>query len=99
MENPDYIKSHKSQIVPIEKYLSELVDSLEEMREGKQAKLDQMPKNVMEFYENYYRVRDTFKDCIDAEKNEVGGIFRETIEGIVDGFVDAGNILKGSLDQ
>lgn len=98
MENPDYVKSHRLLISPVESYLSDLVDSLEEMREGKQAKIDQMPKNVREFYDNYYRIRDTFKDCIDAEKNSVGGIFRETIEGIVDGFVDAGNILKDCLN-
>jgi protein-arginine kinase activator protein McsA len=35
MENPDYVKSHKSNISPVEIYLSELVDSLEEMRDGK----------------------------------------------------------------
>ena len=99
MENPDYIKSHKNSIGPVEAYLSDLVDSLELMREGKQALLDKMPKKVRDFYDNYYSVREAFKDCIDSEKNSVGGIFRETIEGIVDGFVDAGNILKAQLDE
>jgi hypothetical protein len=56
-----------------------------------------MPKNVKDFYDNYYRIRDTFKDCVDAEKNQVTGIFKETIENIVDSFVDAGNTLKDSL--
>ena len=97
MDNPDYVKNHKKSIVPIERYLSDTVDKFEEMRTNKNAKLDSMPKNIKDFYDNYYRIRDTFKDCIDSERTQVTGIFKETIENIVDCFVDAGNTLKDSL--
>lgn len=99
MNDPDFVKSHRNSIISIEQYLSDIVDSFESMRDNKQAKLDSMPKNIKDFYDNYYRIRDTFKDCVDAEKSQVTGIFKETIENIVDCFVDAGNTLKDSLSD
>ena len=56
--------------------------------------MDRIPKKILDFYENYYKVRDTFKESIDSEKAQVSSVFKDTVEQIVDCFVDAGNSLK-----
>lgn len=76
MDDPDFVKDNKKMIVPIEQYLSDMVHLFEGMKEKKHERMDSMPKKILDFYENYYRVRDTFKETMDNEKSQVSGIFK-----------------------
>ncbi len=97
MDDPDFVKNNKKMIVPIEQYLSDLVAIIEDMKAKKNERMDSIPPKIMDFFENHKKVNDTFKDTIDSEKSQVSGIFKDTIEQIVDCFVDAGNSIKNTL--
>ena len=99
VEDPDFIKKHKSSIVSVEEYFSDIVDELEVIRETRQEKIDTMPKKVKDFYDNYYTIKDGFRDSVEAEKAKIGSIFKETVEAIVQKFVEAGDSLKEKLDK
>lgn len=99
IEKTDFVKNNKSVICSIEKYFSDLVQTIENLRDNRQEKIDSMPKIAKTFYDNYYTIQDSFKDDIKLGKGEVSEIFKSTVENIVDFFVKAGDTLKETLEE
>lgn len=99
IDNPDFIKKHKERIISIEQYFSTIMDEIELLRDGREEKIESMPSHVKNFYDNYFTVRDTFKDLILAEKSRIGNIFKETNQKIVDHFVNSGKVLQERLEK
>lgn len=99
IERTDFVKNNKQAITSVESYFSKIIDKIEELRDGRQEKIDSMPKIAREFYDNYYKIQDTFKDEISLEKGKVPEIFKSTVENIVDYFVKAGDNLKEKLED
>lgn len=99
IDSPDFIKKHKERLVSVEQYFSTILDQIEELRDSREEKIDMMPSHVKNFYDNYYTVKDTFKDLIAAEKSKIGNIFKETNQKIVDHFVASGKVLQDRLEK
>jgi WD40 repeat protein len=99
LDNPDYIKKHKQRIISVEQYFSNVLDDVELLRDNREDMIEHMPSHVKNFYDNYYTVRDTFRDLTAAEKSRIGNIFKETNQKIVDHFVNSGQELQEKLQK
>lgn len=99
IEKTDFVRDNKSVITSVERYFSNIVDQIEKLSEGRQERIDGMPKVAREFYDNYYTIQDTFKDEVKLEKARVPEIFKSTVENIVEFFVKSGDSLKENIEK
>lgn len=99
MDKSDFVKNNKNIICSVEKYFSDIVETIGSLKENRQEKIDSMPKIAKEFYDNYYSTQDDFKDKIKLEKGKVSEIFKTTVKNIRAFFVKAEDDLKENLDK
>lgn len=99
LDDPDFVKHNKDNIISIEKHFSKILKRLEEVDYEKKDLQKKMPEYVKTFYDNSERVTEGFGDLIKMEKNQVEKIFEKTLEKIKNLFEKSAEKLKKKLEK